>query len=167
MLIERIATCLERAGRGETKISWSAPNRERRIIADVASLAERVVDCEPPAAVETLRELSFWLASLARHPHWSDDLPHDLFLAMLSMETRDLAICTGLLSVGISLGGRWPTPWPEMLDEDEETRLLDLLRRDGARLEQLARGLRDDLDRVARLRDAASRLRRVVAGVEL
>ncbi len=165
MLLERIATCLELARRGRTQISWSAPDRERLIIRDVATCAEGVVDCEPSDVADTLRNLSFWIWSLCRHPHWSEDFPRDLFLATLSMETRELGICTGLLSIGVDLGGPWPAPWPEIRDESDEAPLLELLRQDRARLEQLGRSLREDLDCVARLRAVAARLRRAVDGV--
>lgn len=165
MLIERIANRLELSQSGRAPIAWSEPERERRIVLDIADLVESVVACEPTAVAEALHELSFWIWSLCRHGHWREDSTLELYLEMLSMETRELGICTGLLSIGVELGGAWPAPWPETLDDNDEARLLDLLGRDRARLEKLARSVRETSDCVTRLRGVAARLRRAVDGI--
>jgi hypothetical protein len=165
MLIERLATRLELAKSGGAPLAWSAFERERRIILDIADAVDKVIEGEPKNVAEHLRELSFWIWSLCRHPHWEKDVSRDLFLEMLSMETDQLGTCTGLSSIGIALGGDWPVPWPDLRDETDETPLLELFERDESRLVGLACGVREDNHVTNRLRDVAARLRRAVEQV--
>ena len=162
MLIENLATRLERARCGDAPIVWSDRERELSIIRDIAGYIEAIVDGNLHDVPERLHDLSFWLWSLCRHHHWRDDSPAHFVCEMSSMETRELSLCTGLLSLGVALGGGWPAPWPDLLDETQDALLIQLLQSDRARLEGLGRSVRENHLLSSRMKYVAIRLRSAI-----